>query len=122
MAMIKKSGVVELPPSPCAGAASVEAVAQALRRAGRASARVIVDLSRVRHIEGELLGLLVRAWKHLGARPGDMVLIVDELQREVFTATRLDRLFVLVASRTEAVSAEWPEPMPLIVTGRRLAA
>jgi hypothetical protein len=113
--------VVELPPSPCASD-SVEAVFQALRQAGRASARVVVDLCRVRHVEGELLGLLVRSWKQLGARPGDIVLIVDELQREVFTATRLDYLFVLVASRSEAVATPWPDPVPTVVTGLRRAA
>src|SRR5262245_26640555 len=125
MPLIQKyegTGVVELPPSPCASDASVEAVGQALRQVGRASARVIVDLGRVRYIEGGLLGLLVRAWKQLGARPGDVVLIVDELQREVFTATRLDHLFVLVASRNEAMSAGWPVPVPVVVAAGRLAA
>jgi len=118
MLLIQKhegTGVVVLPSSPCVSSTSLDAVGQALRLAGQVSARVIVDLGRVRYVEGELLGLLVRSWKQLGARPGDIVLIVDELQREVFTATRLDHLFVLAASRNEAVVAGWPEPVPVVV-------
>lgn len=85
-----------------------------LVKAGRESVRTVIDLTQVRSIDGGLLAMLVRTWKYLGARPGDIVLVASPGQREVFHLTRLNLLFTLAETRSEAVHAPWPEPTPVV--------
>lgn len=106
--------VVELPAHPCARPDDLDRVKTQLIEAGRKSPRLIIDLTPVRWIQGMLLSALVSTWTTLGARRGDIVVIADDNQREVFRVTRLDALFVVCGSRDEAVRAPWPPPAPLV--------
>src|SRR4051794_5254532 len=87
--------VVELPPHPCATPEGLERVKMTLLEAGRNSTRLIIDLTQVRWAHGQLLSALVWAWNVLGARRGDVLVVADDYQREVFRVTCLDKLFVL---------------------------
>ena len=68
---------------------------------------VLVDLSNTRFIGSRFIGLLVRAWKRVQDRGGQMGLCcIPSLCREALVSTRLyDTLWTPYETREQAVSA-----------------
>ena len=68
--------------------------------------RTIVNLSKVHFIDSTGLSILVKGMKHHREKAGDLVLC--ELQqpvRIIFELTRLDRMFAIYPTETEALQA-----------------
>jgi len=68
--------------------------------------RLILDLSHTSYIGSSFLELLVRAWKRIRGRGGAMALCgVQPFCVEVLQITRLDSLWTIYPTRSEAVAA-----------------
>ena len=66
---------------------------------------MVLDLSGTRYIGSTFIELMVRAWKRLRQRGGNMVLCgVQPFCAEVLQTTRLDTLWEVTATREEAVA------------------
>lgn len=68
--------------------------------------RTVVNLSKVHFIDSTGLSVLVKGMKHHREQQGDLVLC--ELQqpvRIIFELTRLDRMFAIYATETDALQA-----------------
>ena len=68
--------------------------------------RTVVNLSKVHFIDSTGLSVLVKGMKHHREQQGDLVLC--ELQqpvRIIFELTRLDRMFTIYATETDALHA-----------------
>ena len=77
-----------------------------LINARHTSNRTIINLSKVNFIDSTGLSVLVKGMKNHREEKGDMVLC--ELQqpvRVIFELTRLDKMFAIYATETEAVQA-----------------
>lgn len=71
--------------------------------------RTVVNLSKVHFIDSTGLSVLVKGMKHHREQQGDLVLC--ELQqpvRIIFELTRLDRMFTIYATETDALQALHP--------------
>ncbi len=69
-------------------------------------ARLILDFSRTNFIGSSFIELMVRAWKRIQQREGVMVLCeVQPLCREIFQITRLDSIWRIYPTRSEALAA-----------------
>jgi anti-anti-sigma factor len=67
--------------------------------------RLVVDLSQTDFIGSSFIELLVRAWKRLKNRNGTMALCaVHPYCREILRVSRLDTIWPIYGTRTEAVS------------------
>lgn len=66
---------------------------------------VVLDLSGTQYIGSTFIELMVRAWKRLRQRGGNMVLCgVQPFCAEILRATKLDTLWEVVPTREEAVA------------------
>jgi anti-sigma B factor antagonist len=77
-----------------------------LSEVGRTSSRTVLNLSKVHFIDSTGLAVLVKGMKHCRENEGELVLC--ELQqpvRIIFELTRLDKMFAIYATETEAVHA-----------------
>jgi anti-anti-sigma factor len=74
-----------------------------LAEVSRKTTEVVVDLSTTPQLPGSVLGVLVRNWRHLRSRGGRLVVVANDLQREVFEITRLNRIITLTDSRDAAL-------------------
>jgi anti-anti-sigma factor len=109
--------VVEMHDKPCFSPQDSERVKQTLIEAGRDHVRLVIDCAAVQALGATFLSVLLTVMKHLGARPGDIVLCeVEGVPLQIVQMTRLDRVFPIAASREEAMHIGWPEPQPRIVS------
>ena len=68
--------------------------------------RVVVDLSRATFIDSTTLGVLVGGAKRLEPEGGSLALVCTEPSiQKIFEITGLDRVFAILPSREEALSA-----------------
>ena len=82
----------------------IERLAQSLVRSGRAPS-VVVDLSRLDTIRSSLMAWLILLERRLDAARGKLVLCgLTPVVCEVFRRTRIENLFEIVDSTTEALS------------------
>ncbi|ROH86954.1 anti-sigma factor antagonist [Pseudomethylobacillus aquaticus] len=66
--------------------------------------RLVLDLTAVKFMDSSALGAVVAVLKTVGAR-GDLVLCgATGIVAELFKLTRMDRVFVIVASEADAVA------------------
>ena len=66
--------------------------------------RVLLDLSRTNYVGSRFIELMVRAWKRLKMRGGEMALCgVQPFCAEVLQATRLDGIWPVFSTRDEAL-------------------
>jgi anti-anti-sigma factor len=73
--------------------------------------RLVVDLSETSYIGSSFLELLVRAWKRLKERDGNLVLCgAQPFCVEVLEVTRLNTLWAIYSTREEAVAALTDQP------------
>lgn len=78
----------------------------ALTDAARASNRTVINLHQVHFIDSTGLSVLVKGMKHHREQNGDLALC--ELQqpvRIIFELTRLDKMFTIYPTQSEAVQA-----------------
>jgi anti-anti-sigma factor len=67
---------------------------------------VVLDLRNTNYFGSTALGMFVKLWKRVGFRGGRMAFCnVSEFEREVLAATRLDTLWSICESKSEAVEA-----------------
>jgi anti-sigma B factor antagonist len=87
--------------------AEVEALGVALEAlAEEPGARVVLSLLGVRHLTSQVLGKLIHVHKLLGESGGELRLAdIDPPIFEVFTITRLDRLFKIYEREDEAIAS-----------------
>lgn len=72
--------------------------------AGRS--RIVVDLSETTFLDSTALGVLIGAVKRLRARDGALTIVnVDPNIAKTFEITGLDQIFVINATRDEAIAA-----------------
>jgi anti-anti-sigma factor len=110
--------VVQMHDRPCLTDQDYDEVKKVLIQAGREGVRLVVDCSQVQLITGAFISALLVAFKALGARQGDIVLCgMSPPLRQVFEATKMDRVFPICATAEEALRAPWPEPKAVIVVG-----
>ena len=68
--------------------------------------RIVVDLTETTFLDSTALGVLIGAVKRLRARDGVLTLVnVDPNIAKTFEITGLDQIFVISASRDEAIAA-----------------
>lgn len=68
--------------------------------------RFVIDMSETSFIGSSFIELLVRAWKRIKNRHGTMALCaVHPLCREILRVARLDTIWPIYASRSEAVNS-----------------
>jgi len=68
--------------------------------------RIVVDLTETTFLDSTALGVLIGAIKRLRARDGALTLVnVDPNIAKTFEITGLDQIFVISASRDEAIAA-----------------
>ncbi|MEE8451280.1 MAG: STAS domain-containing protein [Thermoguttaceae bacterium] len=66
---------------------------------------MVLDLSGTRYIGSTFIELMVRAWKRLRQRGGNMVLCgVQPFCAEVLRTTKLDTIWTVAATREEALA------------------
>jgi anti-sigma B factor antagonist len=71
-----------------------------------ASARLVLDLSRLRFVDSSGLGAFISCLRKLNAGGGDLKLCgMSKPVRAVFELVRMHRVFDIVATREEAVRA-----------------
>ena len=74
------------------------------RETGREE-RIVVDLSRVTFLDSTALGILVRAVREVGARGGELRIVLPEgTARRIFEITTLDRVLPVADSRAQALA------------------
>lgn len=81
-------------------------VDEKLSKVSSAQSRTVVNLSKVHFIDSTGLSVLVKGMKHHREKAGDLVLC--ELQqpvRIIFELTRLDRMFAIYPTESEALQA-----------------
>jgi anti-anti-sigma factor len=67
---------------------------------------VVLDLRNSNYFGSTALGLCLKLWRRVGLRGGRMAFCnVSEFEREVLAATRLDTLWLICESKSEAVEA-----------------
>jgi anti-sigma B factor antagonist len=67
---------------------------------------IVVDLEQVDYFGSSFLALLLRCWKSVMARGGQMVLTgVSERARELLRITSLDMIWPIYAGRREAIES-----------------
>ena len=68
--------------------------------------RIVVDLSETTFLDSTALGVLIGAVKRLRARDGALTLVnTDANIAKTFEITGLDQIFVISATRDEAIAA-----------------
>ena len=68
--------------------------------------RIVVDLTETTFLDSTALGVLIGAIKRLRARDGALTIVnVDTNIAKTFEITGLDQIFVITATRDEAVAA-----------------
>lgn len=73
---------------------------------GACSPQVVVDLGSMDFFGSSFIGLLLRIWKQITARGGQIVLCgVSPQARDLLHITSLDMVWAMFASRREAVAA-----------------
>ena len=71
-----------------------------------ANTRVVLDLSRLRFVDSSGLGALISCLRKLNARGGDLKLCgMSKPVRAVFELVRMHRVFDVLGTKEEAVSA-----------------
>ncbi len=66
---------------------------------------VVIDMGRTEYIGSRFIEVLFRTWKKIRERHGHMALCgLSPFCKDVFTTTRLDKVWPLLASRAEAVA------------------
>jgi anti-anti-sigma factor len=72
--------------------------------AGAEPPKVLLDMHRTTFIGSNFLGLLIRAWKRLRDRKGELALCqVNEVCSEVLRASKLDMIWQVFPDRDAAV-------------------
>ncbi len=67
--------------------------------------KVLLDMGRTTFIGSNFLGLLIRAWKRLRDRKGELALCcVNEVCGEVLRASKLDMIWQVYSDRETAVT------------------
>ena len=68
--------------------------------------RIIVDLTETTFLDSTALGVLIGAVKRLRSRHGALAIVnVDENIAKTFEITGLDQIFMILATRDEAIEA-----------------
>jgi len=71
--------------------------------------RILLDFQRTDFIDSSFLELVVRCWKRLAQRRGELYLCsIGETCATVFSVTNLDRLWTTYSSRDDAVASLCP--------------
>jgi anti-anti-sigma factor len=74
------------------------------RETGREE-RIVVDLAGVTFLDSTALGILVRAVRDVGARGGEIrIVLPDGTARRIFEITTLDRVLPVADSRAQALA------------------
>jgi len=67
---------------------------------------VVLDLRNTNYFGSTALGMFLKLWKRVGCRGGRMAFCnVSEFERDVLVTTRLDTLWSICESKSEAVKA-----------------
>jgi anti-sigma B factor antagonist len=67
--------------------------------------RIVVDLAGVSFLDSTALGILVRAVREVGARGGEIrIVLPDGTARRIFEITTLDRVLPVADSRAQALA------------------
>jgi anti-sigma B factor antagonist len=76
-----------------------------------ASAKLVLDLSRVRFVDSSGLGAFISCLRKLNAKGGDLKLCgLSKQVRAVFELVRMHRVFDICATSEDAVRAFLPKP------------
>ncbi len=67
--------------------------------------QVVIDMSHTEYIGSRFIEVLFRTWRQLRKREGQMALCgLSPFCKDVLTTTRLDKIWPMYASRSEAVA------------------